>query len=257
MEIKYITCSDPRDYNTFAELRSLWNLDPERVEMGIQMHPGKVSKGTQRYEWVADLIHSLEQDSSNDYNLALHVNSEWCGEICNGKIPEDLVPLFSARHQMLYGSVPVVKRIQLNLPKCVANSFNPQKLKTVIDAFPRQAFILQYNNVTKKAVDALYKTGALFTLLYDSSGGRGISPYAWSEPVYKGRMMGYSGGLSPENVEDNLLKISQVTSANDQIWIDAEGKLKTDDKFDVLRAKQYIKNVKNWEYLQSYGSKQK
>ncbi|MBO7066361.1 MAG: hypothetical protein J6W40_01925, partial [Alphaproteobacteria bacterium] len=64
-------------------------------------------------------------------------------------------------------------------------------------------------------------------------------------------MMGYSGGLSPENIADNLSKISQVTSADDMIWIDAEGKLKTNDLFDVARARDYIKNVKNWEYLQS------
>ncbi|MBP5363877.1 MAG: hypothetical protein J6Y49_00805 [Alphaproteobacteria bacterium] len=250
MFVRYITCSDPRDHNSFRELHSLWFLD-DRVEIAVQMHPGKVSKGTQRYEWISDVVHSLEHDCCNDYNLAIHVNSGWCGEICNGKIPEDLLPLFKASHRMLYESVPIVKRIQLNMPKGVAESFNPQKLKTVIDAFPRQEFILQYNNVTKQAVDALYKTGASFTLLYDSSGGRGISPNAWSKPVYNGRMMGYSGGLSPENIADNLSKISQVTSADDMIWIDAEGKLKTNDLFDVARARDYIKNVKNWEYLQS------
>jgi hypothetical protein len=64
--------------------------------------------------------------------------------------------------------------------------------------------------------------------------------------VFDSGAIGYSGGMSPENVADNLTKISAVVPANRDIWIDAEGKLKTDNKFDIARARQYIQNAESW-----------
>ena len=58
MHIKYITCSDPRAHNSFDEMIGLWNTDP-RVEIAVQMHPGKVSPGTDRYEWISELVDYL------------------------------------------------------------------------------------------------------------------------------------------------------------------------------------------------------
>ena len=57
--------------------------------------------------------------------------------------------------------------------------------------------------------------------------------------------MGYAGGLGPDNIVDNLDKINVVANIN-TIWVDAEGKLKTDKKFDVALAKRYVLNVKDW-----------
>lgn len=246
MNLRYITCSDPRNYNSYEDLQSLWNID-DRVEIAVQMHPGKVSPDTDRYKWVKALVDSL-YISKQEYNLAIHVNNDWCDDICNGVIPRALEPLFNA--SSYYKFRPLVQRIQLNMPKHTAENFNAQKLKSVINSYNDKEFIIQYKPTTIAAVDALHKSGAKFSLLFDESGGTGRDANTWRAPVYPGQHnMGYSGGISPENVADNLTKISRVAGAQD-IWIDAEGKLKRDDKFDIARAAAYIRNAISWDEKQ-------
>ena len=241
MKLKYITCSDPRNYNSIYDLFDLWDIDP-RVEIAVQMHPGKVSPDTERYKWIKNIFHVLYGFPRQ--NLAIHVNNDWCDDICNGKIPDALKPLFDAYSYRLQ---PIVKRIQLNMPQKTAENFNPQKLKNLIKYYNDKEFIIQYKPTTINAVQQLHKTGAKFSLLFDESGGTGRDANAWRAPVYPYfHPQGYSGGMSPENVADNLTKISRVADAHD-IWIDAEGKLKTDDKFDPKRAAAYIRNALRWE----------
>ena len=255
MRINTITCSDPRDHNSYQDLVGLWETDPDRVEVAVQMHPGKVSPGTARYEWVKDVVDKLSYEFYR-YHFAMHINGQWCNDICNGKIPDELRPMFDARW-LFENHAHLVSRIQLNMPADTAKKLNPHVLKSVIESFPNQEFIIQYNDNTKDAVRKLNETGVWFTTLYDASGGRGILPKSWDAPVRADRPMGYAGGLSPENVKENLTKISSHVSLLDDIWVDAEGKLKTDDKFDVARAIQYVKNVKSWDYNQWFGVKQR
>ncbi len=254
MNLRYITCSDPRNHNTYEELFGLCKMDP-RVEIAVQMHPGKVSPDTERYKWIKQLVDMMSYDvtTKDVCNLAIHVNNDWCDDICNGTVPVALQPLFNADRwyeQHMTRLEPVVKRILLNMPQKTAENFNAQKLKNLIEYYEDKEFIIQYNARTQNAVQQLHKTGAKFSLLFDESGGTGRDANAWRAPVYPYfHPQGYSGGMSPEIVADNLTKIKSVAGAYD-IWIDAEGKLKTDDKFDVVRAKQYIRNALAWEQKQ-------
>lgn len=243
MNVRYITCSDPRPHNSFDDLMHLWNLD-NRVEIAVQMHPGKVSPGTERYKWIAELVDKMRYEFPRR-NLAIHVNQDWCREICRGNIPDELKPFFDANWVYSFHCLPVVQRIQLNMSQKVADSLNARVLKDLISAFPDQEFIIQYNDKTKEAVERLHKTGAKFSLLFDASGGNGIAPKSWESPIYNEHPMGYAGGISPENVRRNLRQIKRVAK-DDEIWIDAEGKLKTDDKFDCERARRYITKAARW-----------
>lgn len=254
MEIRYITVSDPRAHNTIDEMFNLWNIDP-RVEIAVQMHPGNVSPDTERYNWIKQLVERL-YICEHEYNLAIHVNNDWCDDICNGVIPKPLEPLFNA--SSYWKSRPLVGRIQLNMPPQTPAKFNPQKLKNVIGAYNDKEFIIQYKPITINAVEQLHETGARFSLLFDESGGNSKSPDAWQQPVYPGKhMQGYAGGLNPENVKDNLGKIEKV-AGKDPIWIDVEGGVTVDTGqkkpdgtpiklFDAARAKQYIQNALAWE----------
>lgn len=254
MDIRYITCSDPRNHNTHDEMFDLWKMDP-RVEIAVQMHPGKVSPDTERYKWIKQLVDKMSDDvtTKDVCNLAIHVNNDWCDEICNGTVPVALQPLFNADRFILQHITclqPVVKRIQLNMPQKTAENFNAQKLKNLIEYYEDKEFIIQYKPTTINAVQQLHKIGAKFSLLFDESGGTGRDAGVWRAPVYPYfHYQGYSGGMSPENVAENLTKISRVAGAH-TIWIDAEGKLKTDDKFDCARAAAYIKNAIRWEQNQ-------
>ena len=254
MNLKYITCSDPRNYNKISDLYDLWDIDP-RVEIAVQMHQGKVSPDTERYNWIRALVDSL-YIRKPEYNLAIHVNNDWCDDICNGIIPAALEPLFNA--SSYYKSRPLVQRIQLNMPKHTAENFNAQKLKPVINAYNDKEFIIQYNARTQNAVQQLHKTGANFSLLFDESGGRSESPESWQKPVYgPEHLQGYAGGLKPETVGTELDKIVKV-ARNRDIWVDIEGgvqkptgELKPDGKpiklFHAPFAAEYIRNVLAWE----------
>ena len=249
MQLKYITCSDPRDFNDIYKIIDLTQISP-RVEIAVQMHPSKVSPGTPRYEWFGklvdyvDLMHGFER---YNVNLAVHVNEQYCEEICRtGKIPAELKPFF----EKYYDSEkkhPVVKRWQLNMSKTAVRDINYDAVQKLFADNPKNEFILQYNDRTEQVAWTLYEMGTKFSLLYDASGGRGIAPGSWNRPVYDVVPMGYSGGLSPENVVENLKKISSVVPKHrEDIWIDAEGKLKTDGKFDVELAANYILAAEKW-----------
>ena len=64
--------------------------------------------------------------------------------------------------------------------------------------------------------------------------------------------MGYSGGMSPENVMRNLKTINTVVPGNRWTWIDAEGRLKSPlffeekPQFDVDLARAYIGRANMW-----------
>ena len=245
MYIRYITCSDPREFNDIHQIVELGKISP-RVEIAVQAHPSKMSCGMQRNLWFRELL-SYIICYKYDINLAVHVNREWCDEICRkGIIPSDLTDFFDPRLNNKVTKKPLVKRWQLNMPKETADNVNVRALKKLFDLCPDKEFILQYNTNTQSAIASLYSAGARFSVLYDASGGQGILPTSWSAPVYKSVSQGYSGGLSPENILSNLDKISSVVPAHHAVWIDAEGKLKTNNMFDVARARQYILNTENW-----------
>ena len=257
MNIKYITCSDPREFNDIHDIVALAKSSP-RVEIAIQMHPSKASPGMPRFEWAKELVKLAWSTQYHDFtigkheyvrnpvNLAIHINNEWAAQICNtGRIPNELHKILSVRY-MAGGMRPIIRRIQINIPHSAVNSASSIDMARMMHANPDYKFIVQYNAKTADLVNRLHRIGANFSPLFDASGGNGILPDAWQKPVFDTGAQGYSGGMSPENVADNLTKISAVVPANRDIWIDAEGKLKTDNKFDIARASQYIQNAENW-----------
>ena len=244
MNLRYITCSDPREFNDIHDIVNLAKTSP-RAEIAVQAHPSKMLRGMPRNEWFRELVQYVICDK-HDINLAVHVNREWCDEICRtGKMPGELREFFDLYQS---GRKPVIKRWQLNIPADTAKKTDFFALACLIGNNADRDFILQYNANTKHIANQLfYHTPVMFSLLYDASGGRGISPNGWQDALFPKIPQGYSGGLSPENVKANLSKISAALEyPRDDIWIDAEGKLKTDDKFDINRARQYILNAEKW-----------
>ena len=245
MRLRYITCSDPREFNDIHDIVKLAEMSP-RVEIAVQLHPSKASSGMPRNEWFHELCGCCVKDG-HDINLAAHVNQEWCEEICRtGEIPMELREFFGLYRKNL-GFSPLVKRWQLNMSNTAVRDINYDAVKKLFMRNDDHEFIIQYNDRTKNATWVLHEMRANFSLLYDASGGRGLSPDTWNKPVFENVPMGYSGGMSPDNVVKNLRKISSVVPKNrEDIWIDAEGKLKTDDKFDISLARQYITKAERW-----------
>ena len=246
MKLRYVTCSDPREHNSIKSIIDLAHLP--HAEIAVQCHPSKMSHGMPRNVWFEQLLHETLQTSR--VNLAIHINNEWSNDICTrGVIPDVILNWITLTRSYHY---PLIKRIQLNMSKNTADNIKPSAIAKIIHDFPYQEFIFQYNDKTQNAIKKLHKTGAKFSLLFDTSGGNGIQPAQWQKPVYKTHPMGYSGGISPENVMQNLDKINKVVGDN-EIWIDAEGKLKSlnlfDEKalFDIKLAQAYIRRANLWQ----------
>lgn len=247
MNLEYITCSDMREYNSIDDIIDLGKKYP-MAEFAIQAHPSKFSAYMPRYVWFDTLMHAARV---NDINLAMHVNSEWRTEICHGNIPYEIKRMWDLKRA---DGTPIIGRIQVNINGGNKTfRFFANKVADIIRAYPDTKFIFQYTPKQRQRINQLDAQNVPFSLLFDASGGRGISPDKWRAPVMKNHKMGYSGGMSPENVAENLDKINLILPDDYKTWIDAEGKLKDPEtkQFDVARAEQYIQNALRYQVTHS------
>lgn len=231
-----------REYNEIDDILDLGKRYP-MSEFAIQAHPSKFSAYMPRYVWFDTLAHAA---SVNKINLAMHVNAEWRTEICRGNIPYEIKRLWNLKRA---DGTPVIGRVQININGGKDSfRFYASKVADIIRAYPNIEFIFQYTPKQRHRTNQLDTKNVPFDLLFDASGGRGQSPKAWRAPVMENHKMGYSGGISPENIAENLDKINKVVPAGYNIWIDAEGKLKDPDtkQFDTVRAEKYIQNALRW-----------
>lgn len=245
MNLRYITCSDPRENVSVQDILNLSKVAPN-VEIAVQAHPSKMSFGMPRYEWFNRLL--KESLSMSDApNLAVHVNMDWCDKLCQGVLATELIDIFFLLRD---DGMPAVRRWQINIHGSKTKNFNTGKVARLLANSPNREFIFQYGASEYHRIQRLDKTGAKFSVLYDTSGGTGKLAKTWRAPMFENHPQGYSGGLSPENIVENLDKIVKVAKNRNDIWIDAEGKLKNPDTkvFDIARATQYINSALNWQY---------
>ncbi len=121
-------------------------------------------------------------------------------------------------------------RVQLNFNASTLG-FPVEELTDCIDQLPRTPFITQYNQAN---TDVWKQLGGCenHCVLFDASGGRGMSPGGWPAPL-QGVRCGYAGGLGPENVQAELARI-RAAAGDQPFWIDMEGKLRDqNDRFDL------------------------
>ncbi len=246
MKLRYITCSDPREHNSVKSVIELARL--QHAEIAVQCHPSKMSTGMPRNVWFNELLREMNQISRT--HLAIHINNEWAHDICTkGVIPDIIYDWIKIERQH---NKPLIQRIQLNMSQNTADNIDICALRAVMYEFRHTEFIFQYNDKTKNAIEKLHKSHAKFSLLFDASGGNGIEPDRWQKPIYAEHPMGYSGGLSVDNIIKHLNKINAL-AGDSEIWCDAEGKLKSqtlfEEKplFDVDMAKAYVRRANLWQ----------
>lgn len=74
--------------------------------------------------------------------------------------------------------------------------------------------------------------------LQDLSGGRGVLPSYWARPYEPGQLVGYAGGLTPENVADAVRHMPAR-----EFWIDMETGVRTDDWLDLDKCEAVCRAV--------------
>lgn len=239
MVLKYITCSGANEYTNIDDLLALAKEYP-MMEIGIQVSDKKITDNPARFDWIIALQEKVAAQKLAP-NIALHVNGNWVQQFaCRAMIPElDYFLNLQDGKKCLF-----VKRLQINF--LIGNDYRidfGRFCQAMTDRAPRP-IVLPYNNRNAIFVKKIYNKSIKFDCLYDSSHGEGVLPKQHQAPVFKDCLQGYSGGLSADNVAEQLQKLSLVVKPERAIYIDAEGKLKgKDGYFDLQKCRDYIENA--------------
>jgi hypothetical protein len=77
-------------------------------------------------------------------------------------------------------------------------------------------------------------------ILFDASGGRGISPAAWP-PAKTHKLCGYAGGLGPANAREAVNLIGEMASV---YWIDMESGVRdAHDRFSLSKCEEVCRQI--------------
>lgn len=189
--------------------------------------------GNPRYpspEWIEEL---------RQYKLPLagHICGAWVRKLVVQKDPA----VFEEHPEFL----EMFPRIQLNFsPYHAAPLF-----LDVLKKYPNQ-FIFQVGNKGKAEKENLLRIGLDMGLnlavLFDRSGGKGVLPSEWPQPIDP-FYLGYAGGLGPDSLEEQLPKIAEVVGRR-TIWIDMESRVRSEDDrvFDLDKVRTCLEIAKPW-----------
>lgn len=211
----------------------LWYLAeqfrPGLVEWGILYSAS--NQGTGRYpsfKWIEQLTEMMGRGKTPRF--ALHV----CGR---------------AVQQFLDGTGHVTEiakafpRVQINFR---SREYQLDDIRAMVKRNRRKTIITQHNYANASLWRDLRDFGN-HAVLFDESGGRGISPAEWPAAI-AGVKSGYAGGLGLDNLMDELENIRAAAGSDAGYWIDAEGKLRdTEDRFDMRVARQFLETATAFE----------
>ena len=180
------------------------------IEWGILFSPFNQGKKN-RYPALEHLKRFLD---TKGLRFSAHLCGKYSTSIMNGIIPE------------LYLDNTKFSRSQIN-------SVSPD-IK-MISAFSNSMGIRCIAQTRGKT----FPKNSSIDWLYDTSGGRGQEPENWPKFPNDGRLVGYAGGIGP----DNVLGILEKINARGRYWIDMESKIRTDDKLDLDLCEEVCRKV--------------
>jgi hypothetical protein len=204
MHISRITLTGADEYTNIEQLIDLVNRFPA-VEVGLLYTA--TPEGRNRYpsrDWLRRAAAALTE------RVAIHV--------CGG----------GARQELLSGNLSDLTRhaprVQVNGRVAIAEA---EVLARLVGTL-----ITQHNESNLPLLEVHARNHAL---LIDASGGRGLSPQSWEPPATE-KLVGFAGGMGPENLAAEYARIYPVSKEG--AWVDMEGKLRVDDRFDMALAFQ-------------------
>ena len=243
MKIKFITCSGTNEHTDIQGLVNLLSTY-QQAEAGIQIWEDKCAAHMPRYHWIKEL-HAYLNDKKQIVNLAAHINRGWVEGFCAGNLAPELEEILNLQD---YQGNKFIKRLQLNFKIGREKKPDINRLIDTIKRFPKQRVILSYNSSNAELINQIYSQGIMFDVLFDASFGAGIMPKEREKAAFSDRLQGYAGGLGPDNIADELAKISAVTPKNAEIYIDAQGRLEDDNQhLSLEKCHAYISNALTWQ----------
>ncbi len=239
MKIKAVTITGADDNISVYSLVGISKAYPF-VEWGILFSPKR--ENTSRYpslEWINKL--------SEVSKIVGKENLKLCSHLCGDYSLETIIKGTANSY------VDRLKKATIIFDRCQLN-FNSQKTPVDYELFSSllnkriSETIIQYNkanyDLCKTLIKDYSKTNSI-SFLYDGSGGRGVLPKEWSG-VVPNHFTGYAGGLNPDNLEEALINISKSVGDN-EIWIDTETGVRTDDKLDLDKVVRFLEIAKKYK----------
>lgn len=241
MKIKTVTITGADDDTSIYSLVGISKVYPF-VEWGILFSRSR--QGSERYpslEWVDELMRMVLSHNcteSNQPNLSAHLCGDYTWQyLTNGNLSSAALYLGKVMSGIAF------KRWQLNFNS--TNNPACEEFYRSVSINDAVRVILQYN---KSNYDLCQRVIALnnpnINFLYDGSGGRGVSPENWRN-VIPNHFTGYAGGLNPDNLEEALINIERSVGDN-EIWIDTETGVRTDDKLDLDKVVRFLEIAKKY-----------
>lgn len=211
----------------------LWHIAshfrPGLVEWGILYSTN--NQGVGRYpsfDWIEQLVEMMGRGKTPRFSL--HVCGRAVEQLLNG----------TGHVSEIAKAFP---RIQINFR---AREYPIDAVKAAMSRYSDKTIITQHNFANA----ALWRDLRDFknhAILFDQSGGRGLSPVSWPAPI-DGVNSGYAGGLGLDNLEPELRNIQLASQGLNNCWIDAEGKLRDKrDRFDITVARRFLEVVTRFE----------
>jgi phosphoribosylanthranilate isomerase len=131
------------------------------------------------------------------------------------------------------------ERIQLNF-HAITHTIDASGFVAVLQRRRETQFIFQLDGVNHSILAVAENSGINAVPLFDLSGGIGVLPREW--PRASGKYFGYAGGLSPENLAQQIDRIGKVCGEV-PIWIDVETRVRSEEDrlFDLRKVEAFLK----------------
>lgn len=214
------------------------------VEWGVLL--SKSSMGKPRFPnigWLGELA-DWQKSESPSLPCSGHLCGAWVRAACDGDWSfmreRAMDEIWAAFTRFQFNFSPYVKKMDTtHFCHHLRISSPPNVLQ----------WIFQLGNINNHIVEIATRSGVTAAPLFDLSGGKGILPGQWPEIPQNRMYCGYSGGLSAENLNEQLRQISAVCG-DGPIWIDAETHLRSGDddneRFDLDKVVAFLEVAKPW-----------
>lgn len=176
--------------------------------------------------------HWFEKNITNFARIREENETKFSLHVCGSAIKR----LLNQESSYLLDLISSFDRVQLNLRY---KRGDLEKLEALFNNYPKINFITQHNNANKDLWFLIQAKN--HNVLFDNSGGRGILDTNWQEPLSE-KIYGYAGGLSPDNITEELNKIITVTK-NKHFWVDMEGHIRTNDYLDLEKCNAVLNSI--------------